>query len=298
MFLSFALIILLFNPTYALNTEKLNPSGNFGDFTNPDNAYQDNGFFAIVRGGESHQFWGYDINIPSGSSIDGIEVILEGKASSRFFDTAEIAVELSWNGGASWTSTANTARFTGSSENSYSVGGSNYNWGRNWSGSELTGSNFVIKLQDETFPWWPILTASLDWVSVRIYYSGGATIIAPADISLLEVERGKITETGSLNLNYSGSFSGNGQITVSTLIGFGNPVPGTVLSIKGGDLLDYQSLIIGANPQGSLILKSDISGSGSLNDIYLRLDASEVSPGASYLGSSWEYLLTYTLSGP
>ena len=291
------LFLLLCLSGYASETGYLRPSEDFGDFTDPENAYRNDGNFASVRGGNVHRYWGYDITIPSGSSIDGIEVIIEGRETSRWFSVAEIAVELSWNGGTSWTSTGNLARFNAPSENRYVVGGSDDDWGRNWSVSELSGSNFRIKLTDETFPWWPVRIGGLDWVSVKVHYSGGATVVAPRDVSLV-VDRGKVTEAGPLDMSYSGNFSGPGQITVSAVVGFGNAVPGTVLKIKGGDLTSYSALIAGSDPEGSQILKSNVSGSGMIDDVFLQLDASEVQPGASYLGSSWEYVLTYTLSGP
>lgn len=283
----------------ASQTSFLNPNHNFGDFIDPANAYLDDGSYAIVRSGQDHRYWGFNFDnseLPSGSTIEGIEVNIRAKTFNPSVGRAKLGIELSWDDGQNWTSTDNGVNITGTSENSYSAGGSSYDWGRTWSTSELKtpNSNFRIKLDNKTGPGRKKVI-KLDLVSVKIYYSSGTTIVAPDDITLA-VDRGKTTETDSLNLSYFGNSSGEGQITVSGAIGLGNVVPGTVLRVKGGNLGSYRDLISGANPQGPLVLKNGLSVSGSVSDIKLQLDATDVSPGAPNLGQSWEYVLTYTIS--
>ncbi|MBS3788543.1 hypothetical protein KGY79_10165 [Candidatus Bipolaricaulota bacterium] len=289
-----SILITCYLPVYASQTSYLKPSEDFGDFSNSSNAYLNDGSYATIKGGQDHRYWGFDFEVPAGSSIEGIEVNLSAKTFNPSVGEANLGVELSWDGGHNWTSTDTQVDITSSSERSYKVGGSSDDWGRTWSVSELTNSGFRVKLDDRT-KLQPKKVVELDQVAIKIFYSSGITIVTPGDISL-EVDRGKVTETNSLSLSYFGNSSGGGQITVSASIGFGNVVPGTVLKVKGGDLGNYSTLVSGPSSQGPLVLKNVVSVSGSINDIKLQLDAKGVSPGASNLGESWEYVLTYTLS--
>jgi len=81
-------------------------------------------------------------------------------------------------------------------------------------------------------------------------------------------------------------------------IGTGTPVANALLSIKGGDIGSYASLIVGSDPVATRTLRSNVPAeTGVIDDIYLKLDASGVAAGAANLGTAWTYTLTYTL-GP
>lgn len=288
------ILITCYFPVYASQTSYLNPSEDFGDFSNPGNAYLNDGSYATIKGGQDHRYWGFDFEVPAGSSIEGIEINLSAKAFNPSVVGEALDVELSWDGGQNWTSTDTRVDIKSTSERSYKVGGASDDWGRTWSVSELTNSDFRVKLDNITISQ-PIKIVELDQVAIKIFYSSGITIVAPGDVSLA-VDRGEVTETSTLSLSYFGNSSGGGQITVSASIGFGNVVPGTAFKLKGGDLGDYSTLVSGASPQGPLVLKNGVSASGSINNIRLQLDATGVSPGAPNLGQSWEYVLTYTIS--
>ena len=58
-----------------------------------------------------------------------------------------VGVELSWNGGISYTSAGKTALFN-ESEETYILGASNDTWGRIWSSSELNNANFRLRIDD------------------------------------------------------------------------------------------------------------------------------------------------------
>ena len=58
-----------------------------------------------------------------------------------------VGVELSWDGGVSYTSAGKTALFT-ESETSYILGAGNDTWGRIWSSSELNNANFRLRIDD------------------------------------------------------------------------------------------------------------------------------------------------------
>ena len=84
---------------------------------------------------------------------------------------------------------------------------------------------------------------------------------------------------------------------MSAVVGTGSAVANAKLYVKGGDLLVYTLLMTGASPNGAQTLEdSTPTASGTIEDIYLKLDAAAVQPGAAGLNTAWTYTLTYTLS--
>jgi hypothetical protein len=168
------------------NTGFLNASANAaqtggdgnGYQTSPSNAYFDDGLFAVdTNSGNStstsctgstkdkHRYYNYGINTP-GSTILGIEVRLDAKADSAS-GAPKLCIQLSWNGGSSWTSAKQTPNLT-TAEQSYLLGGPADTWGRAWTISQLSNANFRVRVTN-------ISTStsrdfSLDWVTVRITY--------------------------------------------------------------------------------------------------------------------------------
>jgi len=287
-------------PLQASQTGYISPSEENGDFENPENAFYDDQSYATILAGmvdQYHNYGGYGMTLPTTSTIEGIKVRLDAEKIPPAGNKSTISVRLSWDGGDNWTE-SKQVRLNAASIKSYYLGGSTDNWGHNWSASELNRENFSVKLEPAFKSGKDSPACGLYWVPVQIYYSSSdSKISAPGDVSLA-VDRGDTTETSTLDLVYAEQFPGNGQITVSASIGFGNPVNGTVLNIKGGDLGSYNTLFSGGGPGNTLVLKDNVSGNGSVNDIQLQLDATGVSPGATNLGQSWEYELTYTLTSP
>ena len=98
--------------------------------------------------------------------IQGIEVRLDAKADSTS-GAPKICVQLSWDGGVSWTATKSTATLT-TSDATYILGGPADNWGFVWTLSTLSDANFrvrVINVSSNTSR-----DFSLDWVAVRVNY--------------------------------------------------------------------------------------------------------------------------------
>lgn len=173
-------------PPPSSNTGWLSPSaqasqtggdGN-GYQTNPTNAFSDNATFAVDTnsgtnsntnctnsGKDKHQFYNYNASIP-GTVIDGIEVRLDARADATG-GTPRICVQLSWDGGTTWTTAKQTGTLT-TSEATYTLGTAADTWGRTWSTSNFTNANFrvrVINVASNTSR-----DFSLDWVAVRVTY--------------------------------------------------------------------------------------------------------------------------------
>jgi hypothetical protein len=104
--------------------------------------------------------------VPGGATINGIEVRLDARADSTA-GSPRICVQLSWDGGASWTSALQTGTLT-TSEATYTLGGAANTWGRAWGSADLSNANFrvrVINVASNTSR-----DFSLDWVAVRVTY--------------------------------------------------------------------------------------------------------------------------------
>ena len=177
----FLLVLWAFGITAAgQDTGWLNPSANSGSFRNPTYAYYDDTLWASASPGNVHVYWGYSIAIPPGASVTGIEVRLDAWRwpSGVLFD-AFLDVQLSWDGGASWTPRY-TAGPLGGYEQSWILGGPNDGWGRSWSASDFQPDRFRVRLTAREGR-----ETRLDWVAVRVYFSGGLSLtLNPTTVNL------------------------------------------------------------------------------------------------------------------
>jgi hypothetical protein len=77
---------------------------NNGFEVSPTNAYADDSNYArnMDGAGDRHRYYNYNLNIPAGATIIGIQVRLDWWLDSTS-GTNSMSVELSWDGGTSWT---------------------------------------------------------------------------------------------------------------------------------------------------------------------------------------------------
>ncbi len=165
-----------YNPTD--NLPVISRAGdNNGYKTTPVNAYTYNNLIAVDAdsgsnastsctnaGKDKHQFTHFNMRMPSTAAIKGIEVRLNAKADSTI-GTPKICVELSWNGGKTWTSPKSTPLLDTTTK-TYRLGGPIESWGHSWTANELADNNFRIRLTNVS----SVTTRdfSLDWVAARI----------------------------------------------------------------------------------------------------------------------------------
>ncbi|HYV13447.1 MAG TPA: M14 family metallopeptidase [Pyrinomonadaceae bacterium] len=175
--------------TPATNTGMKSPSANSAETTSAGdnngyevtaaNAQPNDSFFAVDNnsgsgtntsctntGKDRHRFYNFGFDIPPASVIQGIEVRLDAKADSTS-GAPKICVQLSWDGGASWTTTKSTPTLT-TSNATYVLGGPADNWGIAWTLSSLTDANFRVRVIDVSSS--TSRDFSLDWVAVRVTY--------------------------------------------------------------------------------------------------------------------------------
>jgi len=135
---------------------------------NPTNAFTNDGHPAVNKDGpgDRHRFYGYGLAIPAGCALKGIEVMLDWKLDSTS-GTSSMSVELSSDGGVTWTAAKTDAQET-SSYHQATLGGSADLWGRSWTRADLDDGNFRVRVRCDS-------TAAgrdfyLDWVPVRVTY--------------------------------------------------------------------------------------------------------------------------------
>jgi hypothetical protein len=85
--------------------------------------------------------------VPSvGTTIVGIQVQLVAKANSTK-NTPRLCVQLSWDGGVTWTTGKTTANLTTAGA-TYTLGSAADTWGHTWAPGQLATSSFKVRVTD------------------------------------------------------------------------------------------------------------------------------------------------------
>ncbi|MFZ5917451.1 MAG: LamG-like jellyroll fold domain-containing protein [Chloroflexota bacterium] len=138
---------------------------------NPIYAYADDADFAANRSGadDRHRYYafGFDSTIPADAVINGIQVRLDGWVDHAA-SSPQYEIELSWDGGSTWSSALSTPLLTGSEE-TYILGAQDDLWGHAWSASELADASLSVRITSRDGNW-PNRHFFLDWIAVRVHY--------------------------------------------------------------------------------------------------------------------------------
>ena len=120
-------------------------------------------------GKDKHRFFNYGFSIPFLSTISGIEVQLNALASSTK-GAPKICVQLSWDGGNTWTTgtgiLSTTTLTTGNVL--YTLGSATNTWGRTWANTDFNDGNFRVRVIDVASN--TSTSFSLGNVAVRVHY--------------------------------------------------------------------------------------------------------------------------------
>ena len=120
-------------------------------------------------GKDRHRFWDFGLGVPATpSTIDGIEVRLD-EGMNNNGGTNHVCVELSWNGGTSWTTPKVQSLTGGSVITTYTVGATNDLWGRTWTGADFSNATFRVRLTDVTSQ--PNKSFVLEYLAVQVTYT-------------------------------------------------------------------------------------------------------------------------------
>lgn len=122
----------------------------------------------VNAGKDRHRFWDFGLGIPASvSSVGGIQVRADVGMNNNG-GTSQLCVELSWNGGTTWT-TPKSVTLSGSAVATYGLGAVNDTWGRTWLGSELSNASFRVRITDATSQ--PNKSFLLEYLAVQVTYT-------------------------------------------------------------------------------------------------------------------------------
>ncbi|MGZ8527539.1 MAG: hypothetical protein ACXWWR_01995, partial [Candidatus Limnocylindrales bacterium] len=211
-----------------------NPENDFG---NRDRAWSTNDRYAtgVVRtgtNGDTQAYGNFGFNLANGLAIKGIEIRVEAKASD--LAGCQLAVEVSWDDGGTYTATGKKVALTGSDPaagNWSVVGGQADTWGRTWQPGELDNGRLRVRLRaldpesadDSTnssnLRCNNLATVSVDAFNVTVYTQGKVkqtlpvpdpitgTPLAPQNIWAAIFTSGGLRENGD---RYAPSYIGGG----------------------------------------------------------------------------------------
>lgn len=167
------------------NSAETSSAGDNNGFSSATNAYTLNGSYAVDTNSgnntgtsctgtdkDKHRYYNYNFSVPSGAAIDGIEVQLSARVDSTS-GAPKMCVQLSWDGGTTWTSPQSTPTLT-TTNTAYTLGGATDTWGRTWTDADFSNSNFrlrIINVASSTSR-----DFSLDYAGVKVYYDGISTV--------------------------------------------------------------------------------------------------------------------------
>ena len=101
------------------------------------------------------------------TSVDGIQVRADAGMNNNG-GTNNLCVELSWNGGTSWTA-PKSFDMQVSTITTYTLGAANDTWGRTWTGANLSNANFRVRITDASSQ--PNKTYLLEYLAVQVTYT-------------------------------------------------------------------------------------------------------------------------------
>jgi len=98
---------------------------------------------------DRHRFAGFAFGLPASvTSVSGIEVRVDEGLNNNG-GTSVLCVELSWDGGTTWTATKSVT-LNATAETTYLFGGSADTWGHTWTSGQVSTSNFRVRVIDAT----------------------------------------------------------------------------------------------------------------------------------------------------
>ena len=154
--MALAFVLLGAGGALADDTGWKDPSNNVADlgggFTNPTRAYDnddpadvdDAASVALTDASASHRYYDYNLGAPDCAIIHGIEVRLDWWLADDT-GTNTMSVELSWDGGTSWT-TAKADSTETIAEHTVILGGATDTWGQTWTAAQLNNANFRVRV--------------------------------------------------------------------------------------------------------------------------------------------------------
>lgn len=158
-------------------------NGGTRDWRNEGNIVSDNGAYADGNGyiyayNLLYMLYGgtFDLGIPSGATIDGIEVQVQAQSAS-VNEARDETVQLFKAGAVGGADRSADTGFTSSGWETRTYGGPTDLWGRTWAPADLNNTlNFRVGFQARQNDGWDSTGAiRVDFIRVKVYYTAGGT---------------------------------------------------------------------------------------------------------------------------
>lgn len=170
----------------------------YNQWTNPTQAYVDDGtttFADVIN--KKQDYYTFGFSLPAAGTVTGIEVKINARGS-LFNDTA-VGVELSWDGGASYTSAAKFfTTIGGSGDADYLLGGATDVWGHSWTFAELANANFRLRINANSIDADVTRSTFVDFIQVRVHYIALVTTVVGITRALRYIVKAPVVMTKSL----------------------------------------------------------------------------------------------------
>ena len=115
---------------------------------------------------DRHRFRDFTLGLPGAvSAVNGI-LVRADLGMSNNSGTSNLCVELSWDGGTSWTA-PKVVTLSGTAETTYLFGGAADTWGRTWTAAELSNANLRVRFTDASSR---NKDYDLDYVATQVTY--------------------------------------------------------------------------------------------------------------------------------
>ena len=147
------------------------------DFTNPTGAFASDDVRASeTTDGDAQDYYNFNFGVPAGSLIDGIRFSVEGYREN--FSLLPV-IELSWDGGQSYTNHGEIIPLTQSSDGTNTnIGGSTDLWGRTWTADELSNENFRVRILKQSSG----ANFHIDHLQARVYWTDTLAVDTTTDV--------------------------------------------------------------------------------------------------------------------
>jgi hypothetical protein len=188
---------------------------NAGNITASDNTYAT----ASVVGGESTdplKGYTFGLSVPSGATIDGIEVQIEVKTNTA---ATISSVNVGKDDSTLATEKSPGTSITGS-DATYAYGGASDKWGLTWTAAEVNASTFQLRFVSAAGG---LGLISCDAVWIKVYYTqsvGAATGTTAADATSQATKKSTFSEAGTVAVAAIGAptFKATGAVTASAAV--------------------------------------------------------------------------------
>ncbi len=232
-------------------------------FTNASNAFASDDAYATGTDGQQQGYKTFGFDIPAGSTINGIEVALEGNKGACEKNTKAFKVKLSQDGGSTFTGNVKTTANYDSTDSTKTLGSSSDLWGLSWTLAQI---NDDLALRVEAACSGGNGTAGavkLDRVTVTVHFTAPADDVPPT-VTIVSLADNDETDTTA---PFSVLTNGGATITWKA-----NEI-GTFSVRVGGTDCSTGSVVTGANASGSY---------GTANtEVATGINASDLAEGAN-----------------